>query len=134
MVVAELISAAANVLVVPFSDAGFDYRDSSAKRGLHLELGSSTHIKGRLLWQQRLLTVLLDELLPTVQASSNSVYVSFLSCSRVRGCVTRSENFNMPYTKCPSFEPAAMSYGQVQRPAVTQLNLLLSRLRKVMEF
>ncbi len=87
--VAELILAAANVLVTPFSDAGFDFRDNSREQGLHLELGSSTHIKGRLLWQQRLLTVLLDELLPTLQTSSTSMWVISLLRSGVRGQMTK---------------------------------------------
>ncbi len=44
MAVAELIPAAAHVLVVPLYSMGFDLRNSSAEQGLHLQLGSSMRV------------------------------------------------------------------------------------------
>lgn len=73
---AGIIGAAGGVLEICFSNAGFDYRDSNTGRGLHLALGPSSNVRGRLLWQQRFLTVLLDELLPALQNSVKFTYVT----------------------------------------------------------
>ncbi|KAK9839922.1 hypothetical protein WJX74_000432 [Apatococcus lobatus] len=65
------VGAAAGMLETCFSSQGFDHR-SMPGRGLHLTLGPSNHVQGRLLWQQRLLTVVLDELHPVLQAGPGS--------------------------------------------------------------
>ena len=71
---AGMVSAAAGILATCFGDEGFDHRSGVLGKGLHLSLGPSSHVQGRLLWQQRFLTILLDELHAALQASLRSRY------------------------------------------------------------